>query len=554
MMALVLQISGSDVLLAQLSPGKLARAHADLEGLENCTKCHSAGRQISPDNCLDCHILLKERIAAGEGLHAAADFQNCIDCHSDHHGRDFQLVYWKDGQENFDHEKTGYSLEGAHRKLECRQCHQPENIADTAPLLAQQKDLERTFLGLKQACLSCHFDEHRGQLGIDCAQCHNSEKWQPAPGFDHDNTSFRLTGKHRKLDCAKCHQTITDRKSPEDQSYVKYKDIAFAGCYSCHEDVHAGRFGNDCQSCHNTNGWPQLKNMAGFDHAQTRYPLEGKHLDLSCESCHKPGIPRRGLAFAECMDCHNDYHEGQFAQRTSGGACEECHTVDSFSPSHFTIADHDQTEFPLTGGHLAIPCIACHQQNVTARRNNRSMLKIHNFIFAALSCQTCHQDPHFGETEKFVQAGGCKHCHQVESWRQVSFDHSQTDFALRNKHAEIACLDCHTPTDLDTRPKHILFAMNSKDCESCHNDPHNGQFRLPFAGENASQLTTDCARCHDDHSWEPRGFDHNRDARFKLDVAHENVACEQCHPTIIEAEKAVLVFKPLEMQCQSCHG
>lgn len=554
MMALAIQIIGGDILLAQLSPGKLARAHADLEGLENCTKCHSAGRQISPDNCLDCHILLKERIAAGEGLHAAADFRNCVDCHSDHHGRDFQLVYWKEGEENFDHTKTGYTLEGAHAKLECRQCHQPDNIEDSAPLLAQKKDLERTFLGLKQACLSCHFDEHRGQLAADCAQCHNNEKWQPAPGFDHDKTSFRLTGEHRNLDCAKCHKTITDRKSLEDPSYVQYKEITFTGCYSCHQDVHAGRFGNDCQSCHNTSGWFKLKNMTNFDHSQTRYPLEGKHRDLACETCHQPGTPRRGLAFAECMDCHSDYHEGQFAGRAAKGACEDCHTVDGFSPSHFTVADHAQTDFPLEGGHLAIPCIACHQQNVVRAGNTRSMLKLHNFKFVALSCQTCHEDPHLGETEKFVQAGGCEHCHQVESWRSISFDHSQTEFALRNKHATTACLDCHQPEDTNTKPRHISFLLTEANCESCHNDPHNGQFSVPFAGEKSPQFSTDCARCHDDQDWEPRGFDHNRDSRFKLEAAHENVACEKCHPSTVEADKEIMVFKPLDMQCQSCHG
>ncbi len=539
---------------AQLSPGDLSQVHINLEGLENCTQCHSAGEQIAPENCLACHTLLQQRIASAQGLHAGDEFRNCIDCHSDHHGRDFQLIYWKEGLENFDHKKTGYQLLGAHMSLDCRQCHQEKNISEPEVLLAKKKDLSRTFLGLETACLSCHVDEHRGQLGNDCQKCHNNDKWQSAPNFDHSKAAFRLTGKHRDLDCNQCHISIKDQQVPDGQSYTKYKNIAFAGCYSCHNDVHAGRFGQNCQSCHSTSGWANVKNMAGFDHSKTRYPLEGKHRALACESCHQPGKPRRGLAFTDCMDCHSDYHKGQFISDNSRGACAECHTVEGFSPSSFTVVDHTQTDFPLEGGHLAVPCVACHQQDVVAAGNSRSIIKVHNFKFTALSCQTCHQDPHFGEVEKFVLAGGCEHCHQVESWRQIGFDHSQTEFALRNKHAEIACLDCHQPVSQAGKSRNISFSKNNYTCESCHKDPHDGQFRKSIAGESIAELATDCTRCHDDRNWQPSGFDHDRDSGFKLEAAHENVACEKCHPAVIEAEKKVMIFKPLDMQCQSCHG
>ena len=37
----------SGKIIAQLSPGDLSKPHANLEGLENCTQCHDAGKKIS---------------------------------------------------------------------------------------------------------------------------------------------------------------------------------------------------------------------------------------------------------------------------------------------------------------------------------------------------------------------------------------------------------------------------------------------------------------------------------------------------------------------------
>ena len=50
-----------------LSPGKLARGHAQLEGVGNCTKCHAAGEQVAADRCLACHDQLAARIRAALG-------------------------------------------------------------------------------------------------------------------------------------------------------------------------------------------------------------------------------------------------------------------------------------------------------------------------------------------------------------------------------------------------------------------------------------------------------------------------------------------------------
>ena len=55
---------------AQLtSPGALATAHANIDGDDNCGKCHEAGKQVVAKLCLDCHKDLAAELGASRGLH-----------------------------------------------------------------------------------------------------------------------------------------------------------------------------------------------------------------------------------------------------------------------------------------------------------------------------------------------------------------------------------------------------------------------------------------------------------------------------------------------------
>ncbi|MBK7009051.1 MAG: hypothetical protein IPH36_10690 [Saprospiraceae bacterium] len=113
---------------AQLSPGKLTKAHAKLEGLANCTQCHTIGAKLSEQKCLDCHKELKARISAKKGYHvsSAVKGKECITCHSEHHGLNFDMVRFD--KKTFDHKLTGYELKGGHKIQDCAKCHKPDNI------------------------------------------------------------------------------------------------------------------------------------------------------------------------------------------------------------------------------------------------------------------------------------------------------------------------------------------------------------------------------------------------------------------------------------------
>ena len=64
--------------------------------------------------------------------------KTCIDCHSEHHGLNFDLDRFD--QEKFNHNLSGYELKGAHVQVDCKDCHKPDLIQDP-----KIRKLEGTF-------------------------------------------------------------------------------------------------------------------------------------------------------------------------------------------------------------------------------------------------------------------------------------------------------------------------------------------------------------------------------------------------------------------------
>ncbi|MCB9367441.1 MAG: cytochrome c3 family protein [Calditrichaeota bacterium] len=539
---------------AQLSPGDLSKHHAGLEGLNNCTQCHELRKEVNSKLCLTCHTAIEQRITASKGYHSSTEVKTsaCAKCHPEHFGRDFEIVHWKDGKEKFDHAATGWELIGAHSRAGCRQCHIEALIADKQILSDKNLSRERTYLGLGTACLDCHADEHVGQLGTNCAQCHTQEAWKPAQNFSHDSTSYPLTGKHFEAQCAKCHEAIGTpalgakgkiEKRENSGIYAKYKGLKFENCTPCHRDVHENRFGADCASCHNTSGFDQIADR-NFDHAKTGYPLAGKHIAVACAKCHISGKNTDPVAHAACADCHKDTHKGQFTDRAGGSACEACHTVEGFLPARYSIQDHEQSRYPLTGSHLAVPCFVCHAQIMDTKGNSYAQ-----FDFADQSCKGCHEDIHRGQLDKFIGESGCEFCHNTETWHKVTFDHAKTKFPLIGKHESTECMGCHIIENPGTDVELMRMSPLAQECALCHKDPHAGQ----FLSEGVQELS--CKPCHTPADWKQLLFDHNRDAKWALDGAHAKVACSKCHPRAENPDGTSHVrYKPLSSACSDCHA
>ncbi|MDH3426957.1 MAG: hypothetical protein OEM23_00850 [Gemmatimonadota bacterium] len=458
-----------------ISPGKLSSPHGELEGIRNCTKCHqlrSGG--IAPERCLACHQPLARRIAAGSGLHRSADYEPCASCHQDHQGADHDLIRWE--PERFDHDDVPYPLEGSHAGLECEACHQSPLIRDrqVRSFKGQYGALNRTFLGLDATCAGCHEtdDPHAG--GFDpksCSDCHDQSDWAAAgASFDHQQTRYPLTGRHRSVECNACH-----RSNAADPGRT-YGGLRFAGCADCHTDPHDGGMQAACARCHSTDDWNRVSSedlQAGFDHDRV-YPLEGAHAAADCEACHAES-PRTdaeirmsyragtGRAYPtpiadDCTSCHLDLHRGELGSPPTTAVCSDCHGSSAWYPANFGISRHDaETSFRLVGAHIATPCSSCHAEPLGAGQ----------FEVDGSTCDGCHAatQPH---GDQFADRG-CDDCHGQASFRIADFDHAGTEYPLDGAHVAVACAECHQETTDPAGRRVVIYRpLAVARCSDCH--------------------------------------------------------------------------------------
>lgn len=585
---------------SQISPGKLSKAHSHLEGVANCTQCHTLGQKVSNEKCLACHSEIKSRVDKKTGYHASKAIagKECIECHSDHHGVNFDMVRFDEKQ--FDHQLTGYPLTGAHKTTDCRQCHRPDFVED--PKLKKRTE---TYLGLQKACIGCHDDYHQSTLSNQCANCHTTESFAPASKFDHNKSKFQLVGKHTEVKCAQCHKTET-RNGKEFQVFT---GVPFANCNNCHQDPHQNNLGNDCKQCHSEQSFTYLAGLKRFNHSKTQFPLKGAHQHVNCASCHKLDAPpaiifqdRKGVKTEACNTCHKDAHEGKF-----GLQCADCHNEKSFTQINTGAFNHSLTNFALEGKHRQVDCRKCHTSDSftdplphntcsachtdyhqgefvvnntapdCAACHTTDGFQLSNFTmeqhagtafpltgahtatpcFAChlknedrwrfrnigTKCVDCHTDVHKGSiAASYYPDQNCTVCHATSEWKKMGqFDHSVTTFKLEGAHLRANCTACHAG---DAQYPKGRFAGTRQDCVACHENVHGRQF------EQAG--VTDCRGCHGFEGWGAQYFDHSK-TRFPLEGKHAQVACSACHKSIELEGQMVVEYKIESFECRDCH-
>lgn len=566
-----------NVAAAQLSPGPLSHAHQKLEGVKNCLQCHGLGESSVDSRCLECHREIGWLREEKRGLHGHADGPGreagCAECHREHSGRDFAIIHWNgnDDFDSFDHSGAGWLLDGKHAETQCRDCHRPELHTTEFPDKSPWSGGKESWLGLESDCVACHRDPHEGRLSTRCADCHDTADFRTISEkrFDHEVTRYPLRGAHADVACAQCHE----------RSGGTLAMPAFERCDSCHDDPHAGQTAvanvpRDCDECH-TDRYFRPSTLDRRFHATTNFPLDDQHAPVDCARCHRDERERFGSAAFEfrpkgdqCSDCHDDSHGSQLTNLLGEATCARCHAKDHFRPSTFTVADHEQTRFPLREAHRSPKCQACHgpdRPGLPALPGRKALGTAGVLLQPEFTeCTACHADPHrgrFGAQGETPVDGGCQACHGEDSFRRVRMDqemHAGFGFALTGAHGAIACFECHAELRGDrlrstlllsaASDVHLPFTVGSA-CIDCHEDPHARQFENRAAGAA-------CDTCHDSDSFVGASrFVHNRDSTFELAGAHERVACSGCHPEIVGADgRRSVRYLPTPTRCEDCHA
>ncbi|TFG79941.1 MAG: hypothetical protein E4H23_04235 [Chrysiogenales bacterium] len=198
-----------------------------------CADCHKNNVYAgTAQDCASCH--LEDYNATLSPNHKQAGFStDCVSCH----GTSAQT--WNNAAVNHD---LYWQLQGAHRTLECNQCH------------ASGYDLPRD-------CYSCHKtdydntrDPNHRQAGYStaCENCHlaSHTSWNQAV-FTH---KFPInSGRHSGLACTDCHRTssylvfscIDCHEHSKSEMDDKHDDVSgysynSQACYACHPNGSAG--------------------------------------------------------------------------------------------------------------------------------------------------------------------------------------------------------------------------------------------------------------------------------------------------------------------------
>ncbi len=394
-------------------------------------------KPIKSEQCLDCHFDVHKKQFKG---------QECDSCHTLEKG-------WK--EYTFRHESDkyrGFKLEGKHKESECEKCHERNEIVYLEFEMDKTVSVGKFKLLEFKNCKNCHYDVHKGKFKKQkCDDCHSLEKGWKENTFKHEsekNRGFKLEGKHKDIDCIKCHEQgeirYSEFKTDKKLSISIFKDIESDKCISCHYDIHERKFKDrNCDACHSLEkSWKEYT----FRHESTKYrgfKLEGKHKDVDCTKCHEQGEIRysefktdkklsisifKDIESDKCISCHFDIHKGQFKDRN----CDACHSVEKgWKENTFTHESEKYKGYKLEGKHKKVECEKCHKRTEIIYSEFKTEKKVLAGSFKSLKnkeCGECHKDDHkgsFKEIEK-VENVTCTSCHSVENeWKDHVYSHKE---------------------------------------------------------------------------------------------------------------------------------
>jgi hypothetical protein len=376
-------------------------------------------------------------------------------------------------QPGFDHDSTGYRLDGAHRLARCLSCHG-----------------QGTLRGTPKECNQCHILGNRAgttmvqgpshvptMVGVLCQSCHKSTVSFRIWVMDHTLTS---------LPCNACHMGQSfEGVVPKTKSQNHL--VTTADCSGCHANTST------------FTAWSMNHSFVGI---------------ATCNNCHGGQSFGTGVVpvskggnhivtARDCLTCHSATRFVTFAGGRMGTAehiangntatCSGCHGGQAFQ---------GVTPVSKPGNHIVTSqdCALCHSTTnfaVGAFATNWTM----NHSGIALNCIQCHNGTSFGTTAPLVPVSkintpspghvptgaDCSNCHnvvnssaKVPSLWSPSKKPQAHNAALLTGYSATVCYPCHGTTTA------TYFGVLNQ----C------GTTKGQLAGAHSKCTATNCAGCH----------------------------------------------------------
>lgn len=332
-------------------------------------------------------------------------------------------------------------------------------------------------------------------------------------------------------------------------------------------------------------GWTAAQAPAApFNHSATLFRLEGAHARTSCDSCHKPGRPARGLP-RTCNSCHipgglfaTTFQSATHVPTPPAQLCGDCHNQNNWTPAvmrHTSDMNgqcgrcHNNSQAPgKPAVHLptTASCDACHTTGAwtpvkrivhdastvsrcsTCHNGTIASGKSASHISTSAQCDTCHTSTITWLGAQFLHDpstwGRCSTCHNYNTARGKGANHIPTSSQ---------CDSCHTSQITFAAVTMNHTGLNGQ-CSTCHGGAYLAQnAQTKPAPPNHVTTTAQCDSCHSSTtSWATvAGFDHSL-----LSPAATN-RCADCHtPGVGGVNQGLtkpVTHVPTTRQCDACH-
>ncbi len=212
---------------------------------------------------------------------------------------------------------------------------------------------------------------------------------------------------------------------------------------------------------------------------------------------------------------------GAFVPRRTGA---QFLSPGKLSSAHAEIdGDANCSECHSTGRRLDTDsCLGCHDDLRARIRQGQGLHSRPDY--QQKDCGGCHVE-HLGRNAKLVRWPGGS---------EARFDHRMSGWPLRGAHASVRCAECH---DVPNRRGNATYLGLSRDCVSCHEDPHEGT----FAG-------AECTSCHNETDWAQVDNVRANHPGLSLAAGHAKTKCEDCH------DQGNVAPPSMGSSCVSCHA